>query len=72
MSADGIEGVVIFNAVVESAIDIPDSNLRAAVKTALGKAEGDSITPSEMATLTHLEAQNTNISDLTGLEGQPT
>jgi hypothetical protein len=69
VSADGIEGVVIFNAVVESAIDIPDSNVRAAVKTALGKAKGDPITPSDMATLTRLEAQNTNISNLTGLEG---
>ena len=69
VSAAGIEQLVIFNAVVEPAIDIPDPNFYAAVETALGKAEDDSITPSEMATLTRLEAQNANISDLTGLEG---
>ena len=68
VSAAGIEGTVSFNAVVEAAADIPDSNLRAAIETALGKAEGTPITPSEMATLTHLEAKNANISDLTGLE----
>ena len=68
VSAAGIEGAVIFNAVAEAAVDIPDPNLRAAIETALGKAEGDSITPSEMAALTRLEARNANISDLTGLE----
>ena len=50
-------------------IDIPDPNLRAAIETALGKAAGDPISSSEMAALTRLEAQNANISDLTGLEG---
>ena len=69
VSAAGIEQPVIFNAVVEPAIDIPDPNFRAAVETALGNTEDDSITPSEMATLTHLEAHKANISDLTGLEG---
>ncbi len=69
VSADGIEGVVIFNAVVESAIDLPDSNVRAAVETTLGKASGAPITAADMAKLTHLEARNANISDLTGLEG---
>ena len=69
VSAAGIEQPVIFNAVVEPAIDIPDPNFRAAVETALGKAKGDPITPSEIATLTRLEAGNANISDLTGLEG---
>ncbi len=49
-------------------VDIPDANLRAAVETALGKAEGVRITTADMATLTQLEAQNANISDLTGLE----
>ena len=51
VSAAGIEGTVTFNAVVEAAVDIPDPNLRAAVEIALGKAEGDPITPSEMADL---------------------
>ena len=68
VSAAGIEHPVTFNAVAEAALDIPDPNLRAAVETVLGKAKDDPITPSEMATLTRLEAGNANISDLTGLE----
>ena len=68
VSAAGIEPPITFNAVAETTIDLPDTSLRAAVETALGKAEGDSITPSEMATLTRLEANNANISDLTGFE----
>ena len=69
VSAAEIEGTVTFNTVVETAVDIPDPNLRAAVETALGKAAGDPINPSAMARLTYLEARNANISDLTGLEG---
>ena len=68
VSAAGIEGTVTFNAVVEPAVDLPDLNLRAAIETILGKAEGDSITPSEIATLTRLEASEAGISNLTGLE----
>ena len=68
VSAAGIEGMVTFSAMVEAAVDLPDLNLRAAIETVLGKAKGDSITPSEMAALTRLEAPNANISDLTGLE----
>ena len=49
-------------------VNIPDANLRAAINKALGKASGDSITIADMARLTHLEARNANISDLTGLE----
>ena len=68
VSAVGIEQTVIFNAVAEAAVDIPDTNLRAAVETALGKAKNDSITPSEIATLMRLEASEAGIRDLTGLE----
>ena len=50
-------------------VDIPDPNLRAAIENKLGKAPGTPIAPAEMVTLTHLEARNANISDLTGLEG---
>ena len=57
-----------FNAVAEAVIDFPDANLRAAVETALNMTSGASIVPSEMATLTRVEARNANISDLTGLE----
>ena len=49
-------------------VDIPDSNLRAAVEKTLGKASGAAITVADMATLTRLEARNANITDLTGLE----
>ena len=49
-------------------VAIPDANLRAAIEAALGKASGAPITPAEMATLTSLEAPNSDISDLTGLE----
>ena len=68
VSASGIEGTVTFNAVVEPAVDLPDLNLRAAIETVLGKAEGDSITPSEIATLTRLEAPEAGVRNLTGLE----
>ena len=48
-------------------VSIPDSNLRAAIENALGKAERKPIAPSEMATLTELNARDAAISDLTGL-----
>ena len=56
------------SAATAQVVSIPDANLRAAVANALGKAAGAPITVGEMATLTQLEARNTNISDLTGLE----
>ncbi len=68
VSAAGIAQPVIFTAVAEAAVDIPDSNLRAAIETALGKNSDAPITPSEMAMLPRLEAKNANITDLTGLE----
>ena len=70
VSAAGIEGAVTFTAIAEAAVavDIPDPNLRAAIETALSKAEGDPIASVEMENLTVLEASNANISDLTGLE----
>ena len=49
-------------------VNIPDANLRAAIAEALGKAPGARITRDEMATLTHLEVHDADISDLTGLE----
>ena len=49
-------------------VKVPDPNLRAVLKAALGKASGDPITVAEMATLTHLEGDEANINDLTGLE----
>ena len=49
-------------------MNIPDTNLRAKIEAALGKASGATITTTEMATLTQLHAQNAGISVLTGLE----
>ena len=49
-------------------VTIPDANLRAVIADSLGKAYGAPISRTEMATLTVLEAPNSNISDLTGLE----
>ncbi len=49
-------------------VSIPDDNLRAAMEKALDKTPGDTITPEEMETLTRFEANNANITDLTGLE----
>ena len=65
-SVEGISKSVTFSNV---AADIPDLNLRAAVETALSKAEGEPIAPSEMATLTRLEAPEAGVRNLTGLEG---
>ena len=63
-------GVTVeYDDVVTELVVIPDPNLRAAIEMALGKALGDPITASDMATLTELEAPNANISNLTGLEG---
>ena len=52
----------------ETQVTIPDANLRVAIETALGKAKGAPITRAEMASLIRLEASNSNISDLNGLE----
>ena len=51
-----------------SEADIPDAKLRAAIKIAMGKVSDDPITDFEMAFLSELEAPNSNIRDLTGLE----
>ena len=68
VSAGGIERTITFNAVAEPAIDIPDANLRAKIEETLRKASGATITTLDMARLPRLEARNSNISDLTGLE----
>ena len=50
-------------------VNIPDSALRTAIETKLGKSPGDTITESEMNSMTgQLSAPDKNISDLTGLE----
>ncbi len=57
-----------FNAMAEAAVHIPDPNLRAAVEAALRLVPGTPIAPVQIETLTSLEARETTIRDLTGLE----
>ena len=52
----------------ENNVNIPDANLRTVIADSLGKARDEAITRKEMASLTHLEIQDANISDLTGLQ----
>ena len=71
--ATGIEQTVTFTAVAGTAVAgtvvyLPDTNLRTAVETTLGKAKGDPIAPAEIATLISFRPVNRYISDLTGLE----
>ena len=70
VAAEGSESQVTFNAnaVARDGVDIPDTNLRAKIEEALGKAAGDPITAADMATLTTLRARDVSIGDLTGLE----
>ena len=49
-------------------VSIPDANLRAAIAEALGKASSAAITVEDMATLTNLSTNGTDIKDLTGME----
>ena len=51
-----------------TAVNIPDPNLRAALAKELGKASGATITRADMLTLTKLDASSRSIQDLTGLE----
>ena len=53
-----------------SQVNIPDANLRAAIEDELNKESGDTITEDEMASedFTFLSADDSSISDLTGLE----
>ena len=49
-------------------ITIPDVHLRAVIEDSLNKARGEAITAAEMAMLTRLEAPNSRVRDLTGIE----
>ena len=52
----------------ERGVAIPDANLHAALANALGKESNALITADELATLTRLDAPNSGIRNLTGLE----
>ena len=60
--------VSTLNAVGANEINIPDRYLRAKIERALNKRSGDPVTAAEMATLTSLNARDSNIRDLTGLK----
>ena len=62
------DNVVVRPEDIAQTVDIPDPNLRAAIAKTRGKAPDAAITLADMIVLTHLDARNANISDLTGLE----
>ena len=68
VSVPEIEQPVTFTIVGRQGVIIPDPNLRVKIGEALGKASADRISPSEIATLTDLDARHADISNLTGLE----
>ena len=53
---------------VSAPVDIPDANLRSAIETALSTSTGATIRETDMAKLTSLDASNSGITDITGLE----
>ena len=55
------------NALAATVVNIPDTNLQAAIRSELGKATG-AITDADMQSLTHLDASGRDISNLSGLE----
>ena len=62
-------GVTVkFDNFVANVVSLPDPNLREVIWPRVGKGFGDPITTSDMALFTHLDASESNIIDLTGLE----
>ena len=53
---------------IAQTVNIRDTNLREAIAETLGKAPNARVTVDEMQRLTHLDANNREIKDLTGLE----
>ena len=51
-----------------AAVSIPDAGLRGAIEDALGKQSGEAITSGDMSRLTILDASNSGISQLDGLQ----
>lgn len=65
---ESVDGGSIEQPIADEVVDIPDPNLRAAIEWELDKAAGDTITTTDMESLTMLDAREINVSDLTGLE----
>lgn len=64
-------GPYVLRTTVPTTVDIPDSNLRAALRDAIASRVGqevDPITASAMSTLRYVEAARAEIADLTGIE----
>ena len=68
VSAAEIDQPLSFNALAGAPVDIPDSNLRAAIENNLGKVPSTPIAPADMIALPILHAESVKIIDLTGLE----
>ena len=60
--------IVRYQPTPSGSVSIPDANLRAVIEELLGKASGAPITTEEMARVTRVIADESGISDLTGLE----
>jgi hypothetical protein len=68
VACGGDSPVVSNDRVGKGEVAIPDAKLHAAIANELGKANDAPITVSEMATLNHLFASDSDIRELTGLE----
>ena len=60
--------IILGSAALAQIVEIPDPNLRNAIREALNLADGASIMQADMRELTELEAWHSQIADLTGLE----
>ena len=67
-SEDGTALLWDMSEYITPVVNIPDANLRAVIRDALGKSRFAPITTTDMAGLITLDASNRNIRDLTGLE----
>ena len=70
LASGGVWAVVLWDMsqYITPVIYIPDANLRAVIRDALGKSRFAPITVTDMASLTTLDASNRNIRELEGLE----
>jgi len=67
-SGDGTALLWDVSSYITPVVYMPDANLRAVIRSALGKLRFAPITTTDIASLTTLDASNRNIRDLTGLE----
>ena len=51
-----------------AAVSIPDDALRRVIEAALGKSAGDAISYAELATIEEIEAENSGITSMEGLQ----